>query len=465
MSLVSELINYAAANLPTLKCALDFSTTDPETLVATSLEGSSPASVTFTGVEEVTSDGVVLTAGQKGNLSANFGLETITLIFIVIPDTHQSFTLYERDDTGGVYLTVDLLFPRLRYRSAYWGSFQQLDSTQPITANYPSVISFSMHTGTDSQTYNITHGMAGTETLYRDEKAIGRKSGQAITNGELFSAMDGVAAGFLVLGGAFSEVEIGEMLAQMNIYGQMLIPSNLDTGRFQSGVALKSDRTVDGTFSVPANESDIAYYSKSEKGTLLTFYAFEDNEAKSVLSAPEINLESTGSLYFSLIFGSNNEASQASKVSGIVQIDGTPAQRTVRAFGYDPTTHDLNATTVNLSKSLGHSTSDPETGDYTIELLGGYGKEIFVVAFDDYGAPFAPEATLAVGKRIHPTTPNGHVWECIGTGTLPAEEPAWVVDTESAQPFGTASMIARPFYRPMVHGPIMPEVTTLDPAP
>ncbi|MCL1485186.1 hypothetical protein MIH18_23820 (plasmid) [Marinobacter sp. M3C] len=155
----------------------------------------------------------------------------------------------------------------------------------------------------------------------------------------------------------------------------------------------------------------------------------------------------------------------ASKVSGTVQIDGTPAKRTVRAFGYDPTTHDLNATTVNLSKSLGHSTSDPATGDYTIDLLAGYGREIFVVAFDDYGAPFTPEATLAAGDRIHPTTPNGHVWETTGAGALPVDEPTWVVDTETSQLYGTASMIARPFYRPMVHGPIMPEVTTPDPAP
>jgi len=156
---------------------------------------------------------------------------------------------------------------------------------------------------------------------------------------------------------------------------------------------------------------------------------------------------------------------QASKVSGIVQIDGTPAQRTVRAFGYDPTTHALDGSTVNLSKSLGHATSDPETGDYTIDLLAGYGQEIFVVAFDDYGAPFTPEANLAAGARIHPTTPNGHVWETTGAGALPVDEPTWVVDTETSQLYGTASMIARPFYRPMVHGPIMPEVTTPDPAP
>jgi hypothetical protein len=169
--------------------------------------------------------------------------------------------------------------------------------------------------------------------------------------------------------------------------------------------------------------------------------------------ATEYNNQSSPGTFYTVSFGSN-----VSKVSGIVQIDGTPAERTVRAFGYSATEHDIDGETVNLSKSLGHSTSDPATGEYTIDLLAGYGSEIFVVAFDDYGDAFTAEQALAVGDRVHPTTPNGHVWETTGAGTLPIDEPTWVVDTETSQLYGTASMIARPFYRPMVHGPITPEV-------
>jgi hypothetical protein len=154
---------------------------------------------------------------------------------------------------------------------------------------------------------------------------------------------------------------------------------------------------------------------------------------------------------------------QASKVSGVVQIDGMPAGRTVRAFGYNATAHTVNGAEVYLSKSLGHSTSDPDTGDYTIDLLAGYGQEIFVVAFDDYGVDFISDISVAVGKRIHPTTPNGYVFETISAGTLPTDEPTWIVDTETSQLYGTASMIARPFYRPMVHGPITPEMTGTGP--
>lgn len=154
-------------------------------------------------------------------------------------------------------------------------------------------------------------------------------------------------------------------------------------------------------------------------------------------------------------------AEQSSKVSGILQIDGVPAKRTVRAFGYSATSHSIDGMPISLSKSLGHATSDPNTGEYTIDLLDGYDKRIFVVAFDDYGADFRPDLAVAVGDRVHPTTPNGHVWECTGSGTLPSEEPTWLIDTETAQLYGTASMIARPFYRPVVHGPVTPQVVTV----
>ncbi|WP_342632154.1 LamG domain-containing protein [Marinobacter alkaliphilus] len=154
-------------------------------------------------------------------------------------------------------------------------------------------------------------------------------------------------------------------------------------------------------------------------------------------------------------------AEQASKVSGVVQIDGAPAQRTVRAYSYEAVAQTVNGTDLTLSKSLGHANSDPSTGEYTIDLLDGYDQRIFVVAFDDYGADFKPDLAVAVGDRVHPTTPTGHVWECTGSGTLPSEEPAWVIDTETAQLYGTAAMIARPFYRPMVHGPVTPQIVAV----
>ncbi len=157
--------------------------------------------------------------------------------------------------------------------------------------------------------------------------------------------------------------------------------------------------------------------------------------------------------------GSGTYNTQTSKVSGVVQIDGAPAKRIVRAFSYNSVSHLIEGQAVLASKSLGQASSDANTGAYAIDLLDGYGNDVFVVAFDDYGGSFIGEDSLDVGDRVHPTTPNGHVFECVSSGTLPEEEPVWVIDTETSQLYGTASMIARPFYRPMVHGPVAPEVT------
>ena len=154
-----------------------------------------------------------------------------------------------------------------------------------------------------------------------------------------------------------------------------------------------------------------------------------------------------------------------SRVAGVVQIDGDPAGRLVRAFTYNSETMTLLNREVRSSRPLGEVNSDPETGAYELTIESGYSEEIFVIAFDDYGKAFTPNLTVSVGHRIHPTTPNGYIWECTGSGTLPSEEPTWVIDTETAQLYGTASMIARPFYRPVVHGPVNPEVIAPDPAP
>jgi len=211
-------------------------------------------------------------------------------------------------------------------------------------------------------------------------------------------------------------------------------------------------------------ETDIVIRAASDFTEAGDLYAFSLVGEQRLLYVATDTERPTESAEFTAFFGQAVEVAPT-KVAGIVQIDGTPAERQVRAFGYDPTTHAIDGENVSQSKSLGHSSSEPDTGAYTIDLLAGYAKEIFVVAFDDYGDAFTAEQALTVGDRIHPTTPNGHVWETTGAGTLPAEEPIWVVDTETSQLYGTAAMIARPFYRPMVHGPITPEVTELDPVP
>lgn len=167
-------------------------------------------------------------------------------------------------------------------------------------------------------------------------------------------------------------------------------------------------------------------------------------------------------LIFETIIGTPSEV-VPTQVAGVVQIDGKPAGRLVRAFTYDSETMTLLNREVNAPRPLGETSSDPETGEYQLIIESGYTDEVFVVAFDEYGQDFSPDMNLAVGDKIHPTTPNGYVFECTGAGQLPSEEPAWIINTETSQTYGTAAMIAVPFYRPMVHGPVTPQVQNIEP--
>jgi hypothetical protein len=459
MSFVAELI-AEADRVHTLRCAIDFADIDPGTLVATSQAGNLPATATFSSVTAIGDNGVTLLGNEAAALSANFGIVASTFIFVIVPTQNNTFALSDWPGSRPTNMFVNSLKPGISYTSSYDGNHYALNSTTDIALDEVSLVAYGFRIREYNGNHRIYHGAAGDSGVSMDEMILKRGRYSSLQNGFLFGDFYGLAAGFIVVEGILSEAEINYLLSFTNVTGNISLPTNLAGDRVQTGVALLTDRTIDGSLVIPANTSNLSYYSLAKQGTTLQFIAFDSDEGKSILTTPEVDPALGKPLEFTYILGApSGGIAQNSKVSGIVQIDGTPAKRTVRAFGYDPTTHDLDGSTVNLSKSLGHSTSDPETGDYTIDLLAGYGQEIFVVAFDDYGAPFTPEATLAAGNRIHPTTPNGHVWETTGAGTLPADEPTWVVDTETSQLYGTASMIAWPFYRPMVHGPIMPEVT------
>lgn len=150
-----------------------------------------------------------------------------------------------------------------------------------------------------------------------------------------------------------------------------------------------------------------------------------------------------------------------STISGEMKIDSVPVAREIKAFTYDRLTFEIDNISTQESKPLGQTISDETTGDYEITLRGGYSREVFVVAFDDYGDPFEADVGIAVGERVHPSTPNGYVYQCTGDGDLPSAEPdPWPTDTEASHLVGTASFEAKPFYRPEVHGPILPASVT-----
>lgn len=180
-------------------------------------------------------------------------------------------------------------------------------------------------------------------------------------------------------------------------------------------------------------------------------------ESEELHIAPNVDLYEGATVSFETVIGVPPDVTPT-KVEGNIKIDGQAAARVVRCFTYDSETMNLLNRDVYAPRPLGEATSDSQTGDYSISIESGYTGDVFVVAFDDYGVEYLPSLTMEVGDRVHPTTPNGYVFECLAAGTLPDTEPEWNTDTETSYTYGTASLIARNFYRPGVHGPIKPTV-------
>jgi hypothetical protein len=460
MSIYSEMISKAQS-LGFMPLAWDFLEFDVDTSTVANLTTETGTNVfpSIATAGELATQGLTQDGGQPSSKTDIHRAQLSGIIWIGRPSQASASILFRHDYSSSFKFFELSLDQNLAPRAGNPVRGTYINGTVPLVIDELSVVIFS---------YNGLNGpfllygtLGGTLTRIDGSVYKDRNTCQTVFYNDNFVGEAGLILG---MGGGYTEAEIFEILNTFNAVGRLTLPTNLPADKAKSVMAINANGTSDSSVYLAAGETEWSAYLATKTDALLTFVAFTEG--------PDIEILSTGSLiplaastleFTSLTGGSGGTETQSSKISGIVQIDGTPAKRTVRAFGYNPTTHDLNATTVNLSKSLGHSTSDPETGDYTIELLAGYGQEIFVVAFDDYGDAFIAEQALAAGDRIHPTIPNGHVWETTGAGALPVDEPTWVVDTETSQLYGTASMIARPFYRPMVHGPIMPEVSEAAP--
>ncbi|WP_429215189.1 hypothetical protein [Metapseudomonas resinovorans] len=87
------------------------------------------------------------------------------------------------------------------------------------------------------------------------------------------------------------------------------------------------------------------------------------------------------------------------------------------------------------------------------------GEQALVVALDDWGNPWMANHAYVQGDVIRPSGAfAGVVYVCLTAGTSSASQPAWWADGQGA--VGTAVFEARPYRRPLAHGPITPTVTS-----
>lgn len=143
-------------------------------------------------------------------------------------------------------------------------------------------------------------------------------------------------------------------------------------------------------------------------------------------------------------FKSQGEAGGSGELktfSGSLTQDGQPVSCAVYALAIGG----------DVPKLLASAVSDA-AGNYSLQW-NGYTGQILVTATDDYGAPFAAEALLGIGARVHPATPNGYVYEVASAGTLGLTEPAWPAIEGESVTSGQVQLVAKPFYRPKSAGP------------
>ncbi|WP_221800425.1 hypothetical protein [Oceanobacter mangrovi] len=131
---------------------------------------------------------------------------------------------------------------------------------------------------------------------------------------------------------------------------------------------------------------------------------------------------------------------EAKTFSGSVLIEGQGVSRAVYAIALDA-----------VPPYLLPPTQSSTDGSYTLEW-NGYSGQLLVTALDDYGVDFETGLTLGEGDRVHPTAPNGYVYEAANLGTLGAE-PTWPAAEAGTVVSGSVTLVAVPFWRPKSSGP------------
>lgn len=151
--------------------------------------------------------------------------------------------------------------------------------------------------------------------------------------------------------------------------------------------------------------------------------------------------------------GGGDSGGGSARIAGTVKIDGEAVARDVVVISDDPAGRQV----VGEGESAGDGTFDI--------TYSGWTGSVIALALDNYGQAWAAGANLNNGTVVHPTTPNGYVYQVTIAGTTGTEEPTW--STEGSVTDGSVTYEAKPYYRPVASGPLAgeslaPEVTYRD---
>lgn len=154
-----------------------------------------------------------------------------------------------------------------------------------------------------------------------------------------------------------------------------------------------------------------------------------------VYNAQQVNIEFKSQ-------GNSGGVGAQKTFSNRVLLNGQPVARRVLALGID------GSAPVVLS-----DTASDASGQYTINWRG-YSGAVLITALDDYGVPWVAGESRGIGERVHPSVPNGFVYECAGAGTFGNTEPVWPTTAGDSVSSGNVQLVAVPYYRPKTAGPL-----------
>uniref|UniRef100_UPI00214770C0 hypothetical protein n=1 Tax=Endozoicomonas sp. SESOKO4 TaxID=2828745 RepID=UPI00214770C0 len=159
---------------------------------------------------------------------------------------------------------------------------------------------------------------------------------------------------------------------------------------------------------------------------------------------------SSGSAGGIIIPGNGN----TTRIQGTVIEDDLPVAR--RVFAITQAQLEVDGSQETKHAVLNSVLSDSISGSYSLDT-SPYEGAVIVVAMDDCGEVWKANTTYTVGQVIRPANFQGYVYICTVAGTGDSTEPTWWFD-DSVQAIGTAQFKAKPYTRPLAHGPVTPEI-------
>jgi hypothetical protein len=180
--------------------------------------------------------------------------------------------------------------------------------------------------------------------------------------------------------------------------------------------------------------------------SFISFMGQKRDESKAYIA---LNVDLFGAVVFNLYAVDENDSDSGGSgddyhVAGIVQVNGVVAQRELIIIS--------DASSVREIVGAGES-----AGDGTFDLTySGWSGPVIVVALDKYGLAFQPSTLLNAGSTVHPSEPNGYVYEVTEAGETGETEPVWSVSSNVIS--GSVTFAPRAYYRPVASGPLQGEL-------